>query len=176
MATTTNAFSTGGWMWSGVRKPQPLEKRMQAYYESIGRGSSIIINMPPDRRGLIPEDLVAAAKEMGDEIKRRFSDPIVTSNAKDPVQTLKFKEAKTFNHVVTMEDLRDGQKIAKYTIEAEINGQWKVIVDGQTIGHKRIDQFAPVTATALRFTVTNSVAQPAVMRSIKVYNVSELKS
>jgi len=174
MATSTNAFSTGGWMWSGARKPQPLEKRMQAYYESIGRGSSIIINMPPDQRGLIPEDLVAAAKEMGDEIKHRFSDPIVTSNAKDPVQTLKFKEPKTFNHVVTMEDLRDGQKIAKYIIEAETNGQWEVIVNGQTIGHKRIDQFAPVTATALRFTVTNSIIQPAVMRSIKIYNVSGL--
>jgi alpha-L-fucosidase len=143
---------------------------MQVYYETIGRGAGILVNLTPDRRGLIPEDLVAAAKEMGDEIKRRFSNPIAQSIASDPVQTLKFDEPKTFDHVITTEDLCDGQKIAKYTIEAQVDGEWKTIVQGQTIGHKRIDQFAPVTVTAVRFTCTESITQPVVMRSLAVFN------
>jgi alpha-L-fucosidase len=172
LGSTTNGFSTGGWMWTGPRRPQPLERRMQVYYETIGRGAGILVNLTPDRRGLIPEDLVTAAKEMGDEIKRRFSHPIAQSTAKDAVQTLKFAGPQTFDHVVTKEDLRDGQKIARYTIEAQVNGEWKTIVEGQTIGHKRIDQFAPVTATAVRFTCTESIAQPVVMRSVAVFNAS----
>jgi len=170
LAPTTDGFSTGGWMWTGPRQPQPLQRRMQVYYDTIGRGASLIINLTPDRRGLIPEDLAAAAKETGDEIKRRFSNPIAQSTTNDPVQTLKFDKSKTFDHIVTMEDLRDGQKIAKYTIEAQVAGEWKTIVQGQTIGHKRIDQFAPVTAAAVRFTCTESIAQPVVMRSLAVYN------
>jgi alpha-L-fucosidase len=170
MAPTTVSLSTGGWMWAGPRKTQPLARRMQAYYETIGRGYGIIVNLTPDRRGLIPDNLVAAAKEMGDEIRRRFSNPITESNSKSPVQTLKFNGLRTFDHVVTMEDLHDGQKIAKYTIEAQVDGKWKVIVAGQTIGHKRIDQFTKVWATALRLTVNKSIVEPAVIRSIAVFN------
>jgi alpha-L-fucosidase len=176
LAPTTVAFSTGGWMWDGSttrpRTPQPMQRMLQAYYETIGRGSGLLVNLTPDQRGLIPENLVVAAKEFGSEINRRFSNPIASSNSKDPLQVIRFSGPKTFDHVVTMEDLQDGQKIGNYIIEAEIEGQWRVIVEGQTVGHKRIDQFQPVTATALRFTVTKSVVQPAVIRSINIFNVS----
>lgn len=172
LAPTTIAFSTGGWMWQGSRKPLPLDTHMQAYYETIGRGSGLIVNLTPDRSGLIPGDLVASAKKMGDEIKRRFNNPIAKSDAKDPVQTLRFNGLKTINQVLTMEDLHYGQKISEYTIEAEVDGQWKTIVEGKTIGHKRIDQFEPVTASAVRFSVIGSLIKPAVMRSIAVFNTS----
>jgi alpha-L-fucosidase len=172
ISCTTNAFSTGGWMWNGPREPQPLERRMKAYYETVGRGSSVIINLTPDRSGLIPGDLVAAARETGDEIKRRFGHPIASSTSKAPVQTINFVGPKTFNHIITMEDLHNGQKISKYVIEAKINGHWIPVVTGETIGHKRIDQFPEITATALRFKVTGVVSRPAVMRYVGIFNVS----
>lgn len=171
IACTTDALSSGGWMWSGPRNIQPLERRMQAYYETIGRGSGLIVNLTPDQRGLIPDNLVLAAKSLGDEIKRRFSNPIVSSKSNKPSQVIAFEGSRTFNHVIAMEDLKEGQEIAQYNIEAKVDGQWKTIVNGQTIGHKRIDQFEPVTATALRFTVTKTVAETAIIRSISVYNI-----
>lgn len=170
LAATTVAFSTGGWMWTGKRKAQPLEKPLKAYYETVGRGAGIIINLTPDRRGVIPDELVAAAKEFGDSIKERFSRPVAASYTSDPVQTLEFKDQKTFDHIVTMENLHKGQKIAAYTLEAKVNGKWKTLVNGQTIGHKRIDQFEKITAAAVRFTVTNTVAEPAEIRSIEIFN------
>ncbi|HAO80406.1 MAG TPA: hypothetical protein DCQ92_15850 [Verrucomicrobia subdivision 3 bacterium] len=172
LGSTTTSFSTGGWMWTRPRQPQPLERRMRVYYETIGRGAGILVNLTPDRRGLVPEDLVAAAKEMGDEIKRRFSNPLAQTNGTGPVHTLKFAAAQTFDHIVTMEDLRDGQKISNYTIKAQIDGEWKTIVKGQTIGHKRIDQFTPVTATAVLFTCTESIGQPVVVRNLAVFNTA----
>lgn len=171
LAPTTVALSKGGWMWGGKRIPEPLEKTMKAYYETIGRGSGLIVNLTPDKSGRIPEDLVAAAKTFGDEIKRRFGTPVIESGAKETAQVLKFNRPTTFDHVVTMEELRDGQKIASYRIEALVDNQWKTIVEGKTIGHKRIDRFDPVTASELRFTVTRSVAPDPVMRNIAVFNV-----
>jgi alpha-L-fucosidase len=69
-----------------------------------------------------------------------------------------------------MENLTDGQKIVKYKIEAEMDGQWRLVVEGQTVGHKRIDQVKPVTATAIRFTSTEALIKPVVVRSLAVYN------
>ena len=137
-------------------------------------GAGLIVNLTPDRQGVIPDNLVAAAKEYGIEIKRQFSNPIALSNAKDPVQTFHFNEPKTINQVVTMEDLQAGQKISEYIIEAQVDGIWKIIVEGNTIGHKRIDQFEPVTANAIRFSVSGSLVKPAVMRSIAIFNYSGL--
>ena len=172
LACTTTGFSTGGWMWTGPRKPQPIERSMQVYYETIGRGSGLIVNLTPDKRGLIPDDLVAAAREMGDEIRRRFSNPVAQSELHDSEQVIKFNGIKIFDHIILMEELSDGQKIARYVIEAEVDGKWKVISEGQTIGHKRIEHFDPVTATALRFTVTESLNENAEMRKIALFNTS----
>jgi alpha-L-fucosidase len=66
--------------------------------------------------------------------------------------------------------LSDGQKIAKYKIEAQVDGQWRVITQGQTVGHRRIDQVQPMTATAIRLTCTESVARPVMLRSLAAYN------
>ena len=130
------------------------------------------MNLTPDKRGLIPDDLVAAAREMGDEIRRRFSNPVAQSELPDTEQVIKFNEVQIFDHIVLMEDLRDGQKIARYIVEAEVDGKWKIISEGQTIGHKRIEHFNPVTATALRFTVTESLTENAEMRKIALFNTS----
>jgi hypothetical protein len=43
-------------------------------------------------------------------------------------------------------------------------------VNGQTVGQKRIDRFAPVTASAVRFTCTESIASPAALRSLAIFN------
>ena len=176
LGSITLAFSTDGWMWTGPRKPQPLERRMQGYLETIGRGASVIVNLTPDTTGLIPEDLVGAAKEYGIEIQRQFGNPLITFESKNSVQTLTLSKPQIINQIVTMEDLQEGQKIAKYTIEAKVGSTWKTIVNGQTIGHKRIDQFAPVTASSIRFTVTESLVKPAVLRSISIFNNSCLSA
>ena len=51
-----------GWFYHAkeddkVRTPENL---MQIYYESVGRGASLLLNLPPDPRGLINEHDVAA--------------------------------------------------------------------------------------------------------------------
>jgi len=170
LGSTTNAFSTGGWMWTGPRQPQTLDRHMQLYYDMVGRGTGVIVNLTPDRSGLIPADLVASAKEMGDEIKRRFSKPVGETKGSGDVLTLSFPTPQLFDHVVTMEDLTEGQKVAKYLIEAQVDGQWKTIAQGQTIGHKHIDKMEPMTASAIRFTCTESLVKPVQVRSLAVYN------
>ena len=172
LGPNTDALSTGGWMWTGPRQIPPLAERMRVYYELVGRGAGAIINLTPDASGRIPDNLLAAAKEMGDEIDRRFAKPLAQTSAKGPVATLEFGRARSIDHLVTMEDQARGQKIARYRIEARIDGAWKTVAEGQTVGHKRIDRIAPITATALRFVCVESVAEPVSLRNFAAYSIA----
>jgi alpha-L-fucosidase len=172
LGPNTDALSSGGWMWTGPRQVQPLAERLRVYYELVGRGAGAIINLTPDPSGRIPDNLVVAAKEMGDEINRRFAVPVARTSGKGPVVTLELGGPRRIDHLVTKEDQTGGQQIARYRIEARIDGHWTTVVSGQTVGHKRIDRISPVTATALRFVCTHSIESPVRIRSFDAYDTA----
>jgi alpha-L-fucosidase len=64
-----------GWFWHAkeddrVRTPAQL---MELYFESVGRNASFLLNVPPDRRGLLGENDVAALKGFGDRLRAMFA-------------------------------------------------------------------------------------------------------
>ena len=172
LGPSSKALSSGGWMWTGPRTVQPLQERLRAYYELVGRGASAIFNLTPDASGRIPDDLVAAATEMGDEIRRRFAKPVAQTQASGLSATLRFAAPRKVDHLVTMEELGQGQKIARYRIDACVDGNWRTVAEGRTVGHKRIDRIAPLLVTELRFTCTESIEPAVGIRSFAAYDSS----
>jgi alpha-L-fucosidase len=187
---TSTAFERGGWFWhSGKTSAKSLAEHVDLYYRTIGLGANLIVNLPPDDRGLIQDDLVTAAKEFGNEISRRFSKPIAQLNEVPSGDTVELKWAKPciINTVVLMENIADGQKIAAYTLEARVSGEWVPLLsanhfatakppfnlspDFETIGGKKIDRVEPVVTDQIRFRCVKSIAQPTELRSITVYDV-----
>lgn len=55
---------------------------------------------------------------------------------------------------------KNGERIRQYKIEAKVDGKWKTVCTGESVGHKRIEKFDPIEATALRLTVLQSIALP----------------
>jgi alpha-L-fucosidase len=53
-----------------VRTPDNL---MKLYFESVGRGASFLLNLPPDRRGRIHENDAASMREFGHRLAATFS-------------------------------------------------------------------------------------------------------
>jgi alpha-L-fucosidase len=82
---------------------------------------------------------------------------------------VQFAQPTTFDRTVTMERLNDGQHVAAYRIEAEENGHWREVAHAAAIGHKKIDIFPAVTATAVRLTLLDSNG-PIQIREFQVYN------
>jgi alpha-L-fucosidase len=64
-----------------------------------------------------------------------------------------------FDRALTMEWLNAGQHIQKYAVEINRNGKWIQVFQGNAIGHKRIDHFAPVTASRVRLNIFSSPAE-----------------
>ena len=141
-----------GWFYSSATddKVKTVDELMNIYLGSVGRGANLILNVPPDRTGRI--------------------------NAIDSLRLMEFRRAReTFftkgekpHCAVICEDLRSGQKIKSFTIEAKLNGKWTEIASGTTVGHKRIITFEPVDTKYIRYRVTDSFGKPKV-RSFEVY-------
>jgi alpha-L-fucosidase len=53
-----------------VKSPQQL---LDIYYQSVGRNCILLLNLPPDRRGLIPEQDVASLLEFKSILDETFS-------------------------------------------------------------------------------------------------------
>jgi alpha-L-fucosidase len=162
------------WFWEPGDEEHifPLENLLDMYYKSVGRNSTLIIGVTPDDRGLLPEMDVKRMAEFGKEIKRRFSKPVAWTGGKGEIVELKLKEPAQIDHVVIMEDIKHGERIREYIVEATRGeDMWGKICDGTSIGHKRIQHFPPVEVVAVRLCITKSTETP-IIRNLAVYNTA----
>ena len=63
-----------GWFWHArendrVKTPDQL---LDLYFKSVGRGASLLLNVPPDQRGLLHDNDVAALRAFGDKKRALF--------------------------------------------------------------------------------------------------------
>lgn len=87
--------------------------------------------------------------------------------------TLDFGKPTTFNRFLVQEYIPLGQRVKAFSIEALIDGDWKVIDEQTTIGNKRILRFDNVTSDKLRFKVLDAKACPTIS-NIEVYHAPKL--
>ena len=95
--------------------------------------------------------------------------------------TIDFGRPQTINRFLVQENIRLGQRVKLFKLEALVNGGWQQLKDQlvsngngtTTIGYKRIICFSTVQANKLRFTVTDSKACPAIS-NIEVYNAPQI--
>jgi alpha-L-fucosidase len=70
---------------------------------------------------------------------------------------------KTFNRVMFQEQIRDyGQRIASFAVDAQVDGQWRQIAEGQTAGYKRICRTPTVAADKVRLRILDSRVCPTI--------------
>ncbi len=145
-----------------------LDKLLDMYYKSVGRGTTLLLNIGPHYLGdVIPEDY-DRVKEFGDEIRRRFDNPLAEASGEGEFVEIDFGKETSVDHFVTMEDIRYGERVRKYVIEGFDGKEWKVLANGSSIGHKKIDFFPEAKVTKIRFRCLVSVGTPLI-RSAKAF-------
>ena len=65
-----------GWFYHATQDEQVKtpEQLVDLYYQSIGRGASFLLNLPPDRRGRIHDNDVASLRSMREILDATFAD------------------------------------------------------------------------------------------------------
>jgi alpha-L-fucosidase len=63
-----------GWFWHAAEnsKVKTAAQLVDLYYQSVGRGCSLLLNVPPDRRGLIDDPDAASLARFGEVIAATF--------------------------------------------------------------------------------------------------------
>ena len=64
--------TTGGWFWKKNEKVLSAERLFQMYLETVGRNATLILNLPPDVNGLVPEATAKRMAELGNMLRTRL--------------------------------------------------------------------------------------------------------
>ncbi|MGA1522759.1 MAG: alpha-L-fucosidase, partial [Planctomycetota bacterium] len=165
----TNTSIRPGWFYHASQDGQvkSLDHLLDVYERSVGGGTQFLLNIPPDRRGLIHENDVARLREVGAVLRATYGSAL-SDGARVVDEGPRHREihlpAPTRADVVVLaEDVRNhGQRVESFVLEARgADGAWQEIAAGQTIGPKRSVRFEPVTADAFRVRITADRAEPA---------------
>tara|TARA_R110002050_G_scaffold300717_3_gene471830 strand:- start:6421 stop:7824 length:1404 start_codon:yes stop_codon:yes gene_type:complete len=161
------------WFWEPDREHiiYPLDDLVEMYYNSVGHNTTLILGVTPDPEGLIPKSDAKRLGEFGEEIERRFSNPVATTSGKGNTIKLKFSGRQMVNQLVIMEDIAHGERVREFIFEGKTVDGWQEIFRGSCIGHKLIHRFDPAVISAGRLRISESVDLPQI-KELTVYDVN----
>lgn len=166
-----------GWFYHAEEdaKVKTADDLLKIYVKTVGRGANLLLNVPPDRRGLINENdsasLIQFAEkrkifDQPDLLKRAYltlSGPDKNNLQKPYAWHYVLKDAVKMQGILLQEDLRFGQKISGLRITVSNQGEQVHQQSITTVGNKRIILFpAPVDATEVSVVVISAKGMPVI--------------
>jgi len=172
-----------GWFWHASEDSlvKDLSKLADIYLSSVGRNAVLLLNVPPDNRGLITDNDIHSLRELKTWIDNLYSRDLLngarpygrgasfmidgdnrTSWNPGHKRVASFVPAiaATFNVAMLQEDISKGQRVEKFVIEALTGTVWDTVATGTTIGYKRMIKFPEVKADEIRLTIVSARATP----------------
>lgn len=161
-----------------VETVKPVEELMGLYYLSVGRGANLLINIGPDRRGLLPDADREALLAFGAEVRRCFGKPLATlAQGKLTPSGWEYESPEPFylDHVVLQEDLGAGEHVRRFAIHIQtgVSGRLVCVHEGRNIGHKAICRL-PLLACSKVVVEILEADGPARLREVTLHNTSGL--
>ena len=183
-----------GWFYhaSDDDKVRSTETLIDIWYRTVGGNSKLLLNIPPDRRGLFHETDVKRLRELGDYIRKTFkvnlAEKAEISADKDngydlaenvrvdsydsyykpfdgdneATLTFRFSDPQTVSHVVIKEHIPMSQRIERFVVEAKTDSGYTEVYSGTTVGYKKIVKFSPIVTDEIRLRITDSRVCPII--------------
>lgn len=153
-----------GWFWHEEEndRVKSLKHLSDIYFQSVGYNSVLLLNIPPDTRGLIHEADVARLKEFAAYREATFKDNRVTNGAElwkarpGDSRSYALKTDSKINVVMLQENISSGQRVEKFEVEVWKDGSWEKAGEGTTVGYKRMVRFPETEADSVRITLHES--------------------
>lgn len=171
-----------GWYYheqedSKVKTPKEL---MDIYFTSVGCNGVLLLNVPPNKDGLLAEPDVNSLKGFRAALDKAFASNLLskakltavprggnaraltddnygTSYAPEKSKsaiTFRLDKPVKFNVLCLQEDIRKGQRVERFTLEVkDAQNKWKTIGRGTTIGYKRLLRLPTTEAKVIRLTI-----------------------
>ncbi len=177
-----------------VRTPENL---LDIWFKSNGSNAGLLLNLPPDRRGLIHENDVLSLKEFNKRLTHALENnlakgKIYASSERlgcetcnlisedkslvfapidsdlEPEITLELENEVEINAFMIREAMELGQRVTGYTLSALVDGEFQTLCQGKCIGNRLCERFEPVKAKAIKLKITSTLHVP-VLRELGLY-------
>ena len=155
-----------GWFYHADQdeRVRSLANLVNIYYRSVGCNSVLLLNIPPDKRGLIHENDVQRIKELSEYINKTFANNYVENG--NQVWKAEIGQSKEYNvkanamvnTFLIQEDIAKGQRVEDFLVEVYSNGAWQYAAEGTTVGYKRLLRFSDCTPEKIRVTIRSTRA------------------
>lgn len=162
-----------GWFYhpaedSQVRSPDNL---MDLYFSSVGRNAGLLLNVPPTRDGLLHPVDVRNLSEFGARIRTWFGEDLSRgasgggagghSHSTEGWVELTFPAEVEFDVLSLGEAIeRTGQLVENHSFQVWNGRGWTTLVDGTTIGYKRLYRIPKITSRRVRLVHRSSFGIP----------------
>ena len=162
-----------GWFWhqNENARVKTLAQLTDLYYKSVGRGANLLLNIPPNRDGLLQTEDIAVLRAFGDYRRATFARDLAAKAKVTPSNVggnvlaaeviFDFAQPVTFRVIRLREDIRLGQRIDSVAVDRWNPGTWEPLATATSIGPRRLIRLEkPVEAIRLRLRVTQASASP----------------
>jgi alpha-L-fucosidase len=140
--------------------PKSVDELTDIYFRSVGRNSVLLLNIPPDTQGLLPAADVVRLREFRERVDRELPEDLgrgAVVRSSPGVFTVDLGTEHEVDRIRLAEDIRHGQQVESFVVEAYGAGAWSRVAGAGTIGASRILLLsAPVRARRWRLRVTRS--------------------
>ena len=159
-----NSSFQGGWFWHKDQddKMRNLDELLDKYCKSVGRNTNMLLGVVIDDRGLVPDADVKRMNEFGEVIRKSFAAPLAKTQGSGKELTLNLGKPQQVSYVVIMEDISKGERIREYRLSGMVDGKWKLISTGTSVGHKRIETIKKEKFTSVKLEILKSDGVPVV--------------
>ena len=142
------------------------------YLNSVSHGGNLLLNVPPNRKGLIaPEDSAALMdfrKIRDAAFKTNLFKNAVSKSTQNEI-AIELANPVTINTIQLQEQIQFGQRVINFELYAGDKAQdLKKIATSTTIGRKKLIQFPAVTSKYFKVKITEAKASP-VMGAVAGY-------
>ncbi|MBQ2809729.1 MAG: alpha-L-fucosidase [Clostridia bacterium] len=191
-----------GWFYHAEQDSQVRSSAnlIDLWFDSVGRGAGLLLNLPPDRRGLIHENDVASLLEFNDILTRALSSNLAlgatvrASSVRDgclaqdilsdtlfyapqdnnitPCVEISFENEIEFNAFSIGEVIELGHKITKIRISACIDGEWRVIGENECVGARFAQRTPLIKSNGIKIEVLSALDTP-VLRGFGLYKFDD---
>ena len=161
-----------GWFYHQAEddKVKSVEELVDIHFQSVGRNSKLLLNVPPNRAGLIAAADERRLGEFGSRIAAEFAEDLAAGRrltwrraGTTAVGELSLPRPTTVGIAALEEEIALGQHISGYRLEALGDAGWMVLSRGATIGYRKLDRL-PSTAAARFRVVLEGLAPPRLAR------------
>lgn len=185
-----------GWFWHNNRyylfkKKRTAKELAEIYFNTVGGNATLLMNIPPNKDGLIDKREQKILKEFTERINKPFENEIkdyslslvandeterpypkgesCTFKDDEAIVKVSFSEEEEVSSLVIREGLRRSQRVESFNVYAKKGNAYEQIAAGTVIGSKKIIRLkSPVNTCELLIAVTASRGEPT-LRDMAFY-------